>query len=315
MMADNDGTAARIVTDPAVSVVITTRNRRTLLQRSVESALAQRGPSFELVIVDDNSTDGTPAYLAQLNDPAIRAVTAPSNVGNGAACNLGLANVRAPLVMFLDDDDWLWPNALATLTSALQQNANAVAAVGARWDWFTLENYERRDAHPRLPRTVMVFDALLFGWSAVSGQVVFRTNVLRDLGGFRGDLPRCQDRDLWQRVARRGPVALRPEITMTYRWHPGQNQLSTIRQLREHVARSAIRTLPRRERRRALQIRKSRWWFDAAQDALSDGRYGDAVVAAARSVAASPATFTSPLVWPLFVRRLAGRLWHRLRGR
>ena len=127
------------------------------------------------------------------------------------------------------------------------------------------------------------------------------------LGGFRLGLSRCQDRELWQRVALRGPVVIRPEITMTYCWHGGQRKPSNVRHVRERVARVAIRGLARAERRRAVRIRRSTWWFDAAQDALSDGRYGDAIGAAVRSVAASPQTFASPLVWPLFVRRLAGR--------
>ena len=217
--------------------------------------------------------------------------------------------------MFMDDDDLLWPDALTTLSGALQREPKAVAAVGARWDWFTQEGYQRRDAHPRIARTRSVFDELLFGWSAVSGQCLYRTSILQQIGGFRQDLPPCEDREHWQRIARHGPVALRPEIVMTYRWHPGQSRLPTIRALREYVARTAIRALPRRDRRRALLIRKSTWWFDAAQDALGEGRYGDAIVATARSLAASPALFVSPLIWPLFVRRLAGRLWHRLRGR
>lgn len=314
-MTDSDGTAGRIVAHLGVSVIIPTWNRRTLLSRSIESVLSQEGPPFEIIVVDDHSTDDTPAYLETLAITKIDTVRLPSRVGYGGACNAGLAVARAPLVMFLDDDDWLWPKALATLTTALDGAPEAVAAVGARQDWFVEEGYKRRDAHPRLPRTLGVFDALLFGWSAVSGQVVYRTQVLRDLGGFRANLPRCQDRELWQRVARRGPVVIRPEITMTYCWHGGQRKPSDVRQIRERVAHSAIRALARSERRRALRIRRSTWWFDAAQDALGDGRYAAAIGATARSVAASPATFASPLVWPLFARRLAGRAWHRLRGR
>jgi hypothetical protein len=179
---------------------------------------------------------------------------------------------------------------------------------------FTHEGYQRRDAHPRLPRTRIAFDELLFGWSAVSGQNLYRTSVVRDVGAFR-PVERCQDRDLWLRVAREGPIVFRPEIVMTYRWHAGQTQLADIRDIREKVARRAIRTLPRRDRRRALRIRKSTRSFDAAQDAIGGGRFFEGLKAAAGAVTASPALFASPLIWPLFVLRLAGRFWHRLRDR
>src|SRR5262245_50610740 len=146
-MTDSVGTTAQIVSDPRVSVIIPTMNRRPLLPRSIESVIAQRSPSFEIVVVDDHSTDGTPAYLKTLVTPQIRTVTLPARLGYGGARNAGLAEVRAPLVMFLDDDDWLWPNALATLAGALDRAPHAVAAVGARQDWFIAERYERRDAH------------------------------------------------------------------------------------------------------------------------------------------------------------------------
>lgn len=300
---------------PTVSVIIPTRDRRRFLPKAIESVLAQRGATFELLIVDDGSRDDTPAYLAAISAPAVRTIRVQPSGGRSNACNAGLAQVCSPLVMFLDDDDWLWPNALATLVSALREKPRAIAAVGARWDWFTEEDYERRDAHPRLVRTRSVFDELLFGWSAVSGQNLYRTSVVRDVGGFRTEMGRCEDRDLWLRIAHQGPVVLRPEIVMTYRWHRDQTRRDDLRSLREHVARLAIRALPRRDRRRALRIRKSTWWFNGAQDAISAGRYRDGMKATARAVAASPALFVSPLVGPLFVRRLIGRLWHRLRRR
>ena len=300
---------------PAVSIVIPTRNRRRLLPAAIDSVLAQRDTTFEVIVVDDGSTDDTPVYLAAIAAPPIRTLRLEPAGGGSRARNVGLDDVRAPFVMFLDDDDILWPGALATLSGALRAEPSAVAAVGARWDWFTEEQYERRDAHPRRARTRVVFDELLFGWSAPSGQVLYRADIVRQVGGYRSDFTTCEDRGLWLRIARHGPVVLRPEIVMTYRWHPGQTPRHDIRTVRERVALRAIDELPRRDHRRALAIRRSTHWFEAAQDAFSAGRYIYGATAAARAVAASPALFASPLVWPLFTRRLAGRIWHRRRGR
>jgi hypothetical protein len=98
--------------------------------------------------------------------------------------------------MFLDDDDLLWPEALEVLKGALAKHRNAVAAVGARCDWFVEEDYKRRDIHPRFTRRRWIFDELLFGWSAVSGQNLFRTALVRDAGGYDGSVIPCEDRDL-----------------------------------------------------------------------------------------------------------------------
>ena len=70
---------------PDISVVIATYNRAGTLPRAVASVLAQEGANFELIIVDDASTDGTTAYLNSLNDPRIVARRAQNNLGPGGA--------------------------------------------------------------------------------------------------------------------------------------------------------------------------------------------------------------------------------------
>ena len=80
---------------PKISVVTPTHNRRQVLPRTVASVLAQDEVDFELIIVDDASTDDTRSYLATLADPRIRVLTAARNAGVAAARNLGLDAARA----------------------------------------------------------------------------------------------------------------------------------------------------------------------------------------------------------------------------
>ena len=87
------------------SVVIPSYNRLNVLPRAVESVLAQDEPDFELIVVDDGSTDGTKAWLAAQTDPRIQVIASERNRGVSAARNLGLAAARAPVVAFLDSDD------------------------------------------------------------------------------------------------------------------------------------------------------------------------------------------------------------------
>lgn len=216
--------------------------------------------------------------------------------------------------MFLDDDDWLEPGALRVLTAGLAAHPEAVAAVGARRAWFTAENYRRRDAHPRIRRVRSVLEELLVDWSAVSGQNLYRTSLVRRLGGYDPTVIPCEDRDLWLRLAVLGPVVLRPEIVVTYRIHSQQSRPPQIRQIRERVARRAIRALPPRKRRHALLLRRATALLDRAEDELTAGRLFSGALTALRAVASTPAIFFSPLIGEWVLRRLAGRLVRRFRA-
>jgi glycosyltransferase involved in cell wall biosynthesis len=298
--------------NPEISVVICTRNRCTFLAEAVASVRAQTGVKYEILIVDDASTDDTPALIKALCSTDIRCIRLQQPMERSVARNQGLAAARGDFIMFLDDDDVLWPGALAILKKALMEHPVAVAAVGARQDWFVDENYRRRDTHPRFPRCRRIFHELLFGWSAVSGQNLFRTNMIRRLGGYDSSVIPCEDRDLWLRVAFLGPVVLRPEIVMTYRFHTGQRRPVDIRRLREYVARRAIRTLPRAARRHGLILRCCTALVEQAEVSMQARHYAAGIGYALRAPFLAPGLFASPLIGPWICRRLAGRIWHSL---
>src|SRR3954468_22320288 len=98
---------------PRCSVILPTYNRLRVLPRAIASVLAQDMRDFELLIVDDCSTDGTSDWLKQQSDPRIRVIAAPRNGGPSAARNLGLEAARAPVASFLDSDDVYRPNRLS----------------------------------------------------------------------------------------------------------------------------------------------------------------------------------------------------------
>ena len=75
---------------PKISVILPTYNRRHILPRTIASVLAQDEKNFELIIVDDCSTDDTASYLASLSDRRIRVLRPPNNLGTAGARNLGL---------------------------------------------------------------------------------------------------------------------------------------------------------------------------------------------------------------------------------
>lgn len=107
-MASTEKTASTGATTPYVSVIIPTYNRVALLPRSINSVLAQTFKNFELIIVDDASTDATESIVREFDDPRIRYFRHENNSGGSAARNTGIAAARGELIAFQDsDDEWL----------------------------------------------------------------------------------------------------------------------------------------------------------------------------------------------------------------
>ncbi|HVF37605.1 MAG TPA: glycosyltransferase family 2 protein, partial [Sphingomicrobium sp.] len=98
---------------PAISVVMPVYNRADSVGRAVASVLAQDFPDFELIVVDDGSTDGTAEAVSAEIDPRLRLIRLPGNAGGNAARNRGIEAARAPLIAFLDSDDAYLPHKLA----------------------------------------------------------------------------------------------------------------------------------------------------------------------------------------------------------
>ena len=109
---------------PRVSVILPTRNRREALGRALASLEAQSYRDFEVVVVDDASTDGTAAWLGE-HFPAMRVVALPKAMGAAAARNRGLELARGEIVAFLDDDDAWQPPYLEAQVAHLEAHPEA----------------------------------------------------------------------------------------------------------------------------------------------------------------------------------------------
>jgi len=125
MTETTESAAARA---PTVSVIIPTRNRAALLARSIDSVLAQTFADFELIVVNDASTDATRALLAGIADPRLRVVHREHNKGAAAARNAGIAIARGEFLAFQDDDDY-W------LAQKLEKQVEALRAAGPEVGW------------------------------------------------------------------------------------------------------------------------------------------------------------------------------------
>ncbi len=113
---------------PTVSVIIPTRNRAALLARSIDSVLAQTFGDFELIVVNDASTDHTRELLAGIADPRLRVIHREHNKGAAAARNAGIAIAQGEFLAFQDDDDY-W------LAQKLEKQVEALRAAGPETGW------------------------------------------------------------------------------------------------------------------------------------------------------------------------------------
>ena len=117
---------------PTVSVIIPTYNRRTYVQEAIDSVLAQTYPDYEIIVIDDGSTDGTDQVLHARYGDRIRYVW-QENQGESAARNRGIALARGEYIALLDSDDLWLPDKLAKQIPFLDSHPGAVLALPQVW--------------------------------------------------------------------------------------------------------------------------------------------------------------------------------------
>uniref|UniRef100_A0A7C3ZB38 Glycosyltransferase family 2 protein n=1 Tax=Desulfobacca acetoxidans TaxID=60893 RepID=A0A7C3ZB38_9BACT len=191
-----------------VSVIIPTYNRAAWVVEAVTSVLAQTYQDFELVVVDDGSTDTTPAALARF-DGRIKVLRRETRRGVSAARNLGAAAAAGEWLAFLDSDDLWLPEKLARQVEYLRHHPDLlICQTGETW----IRNGVR--VNPPLACRKAAGDLFLpsLRRCLVSPSAVMLTRRLfHDLGGFDETLPAAEDYDLWLRITWRHKVGLEPE--------------------------------------------------------------------------------------------------------
>lgn len=189
---------------PKVTVYLPTRNRASLLRDAIDSVLVQTEADFELIVVDDASTDETMSICEHFAkaDARVRIARLPVSRGAPAARNLAIGMARGEFITGLDDDDLVLPGRLASLLSAFD---HGVAFVCSSF-WLEKNRYgkRRRTLLNSRARTITCDDLLY--QNCVGNQLLTRTRQLQEIGGFDESLVASQDYDLWTRLAARfGP--------------------------------------------------------------------------------------------------------------
>lgn len=185
---------------PRVSVLIGVYNNAATLERAIDSILAQTVTDLELLLIDDGSSDESPALIASAvgSDERVRALTMPENVGISRSLNEGLRAARAPVVAVQDADDYSAPSRLERQLAALDARPE-VAVVGTRM-------HEVDPSGRRLvPRTSFrageVNDVLMRFNPIPNTSAAFRRDIALALGGYDPRYRYAMEYDLWLRIA------------------------------------------------------------------------------------------------------------------
>ncbi|MGC1341461.1 MAG: glycosyltransferase family A protein [Candidatus Binataceae bacterium] len=202
---------------PEVSVVIPTYNRRAMLREAVLSVLAQQGARFELIVIDDGSTDGSADDLALLGEERAGAlrVECTENRGAAAARNRGVALAQAPLIAFLDSDDIWMPAKLGRQLEFMRAHPECeISQCQERW----IRGGRRVNPGQRhRKRGGDIFLDSLRTCLVSASAVIMRTERFRALGGFDETMRACEDYDLWLRMLVTREIGLLDEVLVERR--------------------------------------------------------------------------------------------------
>ena len=268
------------MTGPLISIILLTYDREEYLRQAVDSVLAQTYDRWELLIVDDGSTDGTRAYLETLTNPRIRSLLR-AHCGNIALLkNIGVRDTRGSVVTFLDSDDLWLPEKLAVQIDDLLAHPDC----GWSYTGYGLKNESGRNVQwpkhrPWTPHGGWILEHVVAGLGLIAvSALMLKRALFEAVGGFNESLPRCEDLDMWIRLAEASPATVVATPLVIFRHHAGNQAttrgleelayVDTYTQLLARTTSPRVRTLCRRER-----IRLSLNFVDRFR---REGRYGEA---------------------------------------
>jgi glycosyltransferase involved in cell wall biosynthesis len=198
-----------------VSVIIPTYNYAHFIGEAIESVREQTYRNFEIIVVDDGSTDGTREVVARF--PEVR-YQFQTNQGIAAARNAGMRASQGNYLVFLDADDRLLPHALEAGVNSLREHPECAFVSGH-------QQMVSADKQP-LPTPLVVcvkqdnYRAFLdYNYICTVGQVMFRRSIFATEPGFDSGVPGCDDAEIYMRIAKDHPVYCHDEIILQHRVH------------------------------------------------------------------------------------------------
>lgn len=214
------------MSNPAISVVMPAYNAAGFIQTAIESILAQTCRDFELIVVDDASTDSTWEIVSRLSagDARIKPLRNTLNSKIAKSLNRGIEAAAGKYVARMDADDWSYPDRLQKQLDFMQARPGLVLSGGTievcddRLAALNRRQYPLEDAEIR--------ERIFFFSPFCHPAIICRTDALRRAGGYNESLEVAQDYDLYFRIGRLGELANLPDCIHKLRTHPGSSSIS-----------------------------------------------------------------------------------------
>jgi glycosyltransferase involved in cell wall biosynthesis len=232
---------------PKVSVIIPSYNSMAFLPEVVESVLAQTFTNFELIIIDDGSSDRTSEWAGKIPDPRVKLIC-QANQGVSVARNTGIAYSQGDYIAFLDADDVWKPTKLEQQAKVLDTNPE----IGLVHTFVTYINEQgkplfdagRYHKPENVWKEMLAREDLIFCGSTP----MVRRQCFETCGVFNSALKGCEDWECWTRIAARYPFQVLEEPLVFYRQHPN-NATKNIDLMLLHISRAietAFKSVPAR---------------------------------------------------------------------
>jgi glycosyltransferase involved in cell wall biosynthesis len=216
---------------PDVTIVVPIYNGSSYLRETLTSLLSQTFTNFELLAIDDGSTDTSGDIVRGLTDKRVRLIQT-KNGGLCQALNLGIAEARAPYLARCDQDDISLPERLARQLRVMEDDPEAVALFTYSTKFGKKHSWSNADKLAMRAGQLKQYDPAKDG--CVLGSTMFaRTGVLRSIGGFRQSYYPADDLDLECRLSQAGRVLILREPLMAYRFQTGANTYRVFADMRE----------------------------------------------------------------------------------
>lgn len=202
---------------PTVSVVLPAYNAEKYLKESIDSILAQTYTDFELLVINNASTDGTRALVESYTDPRVKLINNPSNLGLIGSLNVGLKAARGKYIARMDHDDRSLPERFQKEIDFLEKHPE-VAIVGT-WSNIMDSNGKFIRLHRNATRSNVIKYELMYGNSLTHPSLMMRRKEILELGGYDPKWVNTEDYELYSRAIRKYRLANIPEPLIFYRVH------------------------------------------------------------------------------------------------
>lgn len=228
----------------AVSVIMAARNSERTIRAAVCSILAQDYPDFELVVVDDASSDATSSILAGLAHGRLRVVRVDARLGRSAARNLAIRNARHGLIAIMDADDFALPTRLSRSVRLLEREPD-LGGVGGQAAAMS-DGRLRTFGAASTDREVVKRTLLAGRMPLVHPSMLVRREVLDTCGGYDNTVRWSEDLELLSRAAKQFEFTSSPDVWLLYRIRPRDSwpQLWNTERVRRRISRGLASRRP-----------------------------------------------------------------------